>query len=318
MTVSPNVPALPGLPEEVIALADERARAKASRDFATADALRARIGDLGFLVTDAADGYRLTPKPPFDVLSGIDAIGPVAGGARCAVVVLVDGWPEDVAACVTALVEHSADDIVVVAVDFANVDGAGSVVHSLALAHPDRVVEVHLSAALDQVGWGRAVAALTAACLCDLVAFMDVSTVIDGDALGPILAEFAEPDVWASGWRGVDVNLADNWRSFVDAGPGEVDAILGYLIVVRRDRAVDVPPHPKARFYRNADMEWSLALREAGGRLVIPDGVLPLHQDRHHGYHDSDPAFRDRESKKTYDRILARFRSRPEILHPRP
>jgi hypothetical protein len=103
----------------------------------------------------------------------------------------------------------------------------------------------------------------------------------------------------------------------VDAGPGEVDAVLGYLLVVRREAAVASPPHPKARFYRNADMEWSLALREAGGRLVIPTGDLPVHQARHHGYHDSDPQYRDKESKRTYDRLLARFRGHDAILRSR-
>ena len=98
---------------------------------------------------------------------------------------------------------------------------------------------------------------------------------------------------------------------------GEVDAILGYLLVLRRDAAMAAPAHAKARFYRNADMEWCLALREAGGRLVVPPGTLPVHQGRHHGYHDSDPDYRDRESRRTYDRLLQRFRGQPGILRPR-
>jgi hypothetical protein len=75
------------------------------------------------------------------------------------------------------------------------------------------------------------------------------------------------------------------------------------------------PPHPKAKFYRNADLEWSLALRAAGGCLVVPTAELPVRQDRHRGYYDSDPAYRDKESRKTYDRILQAFRGRDEILH---
>ena len=49
----------------------------------------------------------------------------------------------------------------------------------------------------------------------------------------------------------------------------------------------------------------------------MPAGELPLRQDRHRGYHDSDPATRDRESKKTYDRFLQRFRGREELRLPR-
>ena len=102
------------------------------------------------------------------------------------------------------------------------------------------------------------------------------------------------------------------WTEFVDAGPGEVEALLGYLFAVRRSAAAQVPLPAKARFYRNADMEWSYLLREAGvGRLVALE--LPVRQDRHRGYHDSDPDFRDRESRRTYDRFLQRFRDREDL-----
>ena len=72
-----------------------------------------------------------------------------------------------------------------------------------------------------------------------------------------------------------------------------------------------MPLPAKARFYRNADMEWSFLLREQGKRLVAVD--VPARQDRHRGYHDSDPVMRERESKKTYDRFLQRFRGREEL-----
>jgi GT2 family glycosyltransferase len=147
---------------------------------------------------------------------------------------------------------------------------------------------------------------------------MDPSSVLDGDALTPLLDALDEPGVVGAGWRGTNVDVEDGWRSFVDAGTGEVDALLGYLMAVRRDALLAVGgPHPKARFYRNADMELSLALREAGGRLVVPAGDLPVHQERHRGYHDSDPAYRDRESRRTYDRLLQRFRGHDELLAPR-
>jgi hypothetical protein len=127
------------------------------------------------------------------------------------------------------------------------------------------------------------------------------------------------PEAVAAGWRGVNVDLADDWRSFTDAAAGEVDALLGYLLVLRRAAALATPPSPKARFYRNADMEWSLLLREAGGRLLQPLATedLPVRQDRHRGYHDSDPDYRDAESKRTYDRLLQRFRGRTDLLAPR-
>jgi hypothetical protein len=140
--------------------------------------------------------------------------------------------------------------------------------------------------------------------------------VLEGDALTPLLDALSDDAVAGAGWKGADVE--DGWTSFADAGPGEVEALLGYLFAVRRRAALQVPLPAKARFYRNADLEWSYLLREAGvGRLVVPprpDGSpLPVRQDRHRGYHDSDPAVRDRESKRTYDRFLQRFRGREDL-----
>ncbi len=45
--------------------------------------------------------------------------------------------------------------------------------------------------------------------------------------------------------------------------------------------------------------------------------IALIEQGRHHGYYDSDPAQRDAESTKTYNRFLQRFRGRKELLAPR-
>ena len=42
-------------------LAEERRERRAAKDFAAADALRDRIRDLGYDVTDTPDGFELTP-----------------------------------------------------------------------------------------------------------------------------------------------------------------------------------------------------------------------------------------------------------------
>lgn len=140
----------------------------------------------------------------------------------------------------------------------------------------------------------------------------DVSTIFTGDALTPLLEGLEDPAVVGAGWRGVRVT--DDWRNFDDAAPGEVEALLGYCFALRRAALLRVPPHPKARFYRNADLELSYAIRDAGlGRLVVPAADLPLRQGRHRGYHDSDPAYRVAESKRNYARFLARFRGRDDL-----
>jgi hypothetical protein len=309
-------------PPEIVALADERVQARAARDFAAADRLRDEIAAAGWVVTDSPDGPVLTPRPPYDVLADVRELPDThtATDTHAATVsVVVDGWPDDVRTCLDALLTHTPDDVVVQVLDLGNADGAGDAVHEFA---GPRVREWHVSGVAawrgGTVGWADARRALLRADSARLHVWCDLSTVLTGDAVTPLLdAIGAADDVVASGWRGVNVDVADEWRSFADAGPGDVDAVLGYLMAMRRAVAVDADvPHPKARFYRNADMETCFALRAArpGARIVVPAADLPVRQDRHRGYHDTDPAYRDRESAKTYQRFLQQYRGREDLL----
>lgn len=296
-------------PEDVQLLATQRAEARAGKDFAESDRLRDEIAALGWTVRDGADGWSLAEKPPYDVLPSVRDLPDHSAepdARRATVALLVEGWRDDVRTCVEALLQHTAEDVVIVLLENGPTD-AGAVVHELA-ASP-RVEELHVDRA---AGWSEARQALIRYDLATVHVLMDVSTVLEGDALTPLLAAFDDPGVAGAGWKGV--NVADGWTEFVDAGPGEVEALLGYLFAVRRSAALAVPLPPKARFYRNADMEWSYLLREAGvGSLVALD--LPVRQDRHRGYYDSDPDYRDKESRKTYDRFLQRFRGREDLRH---
>ena len=49
-------------PSEIVALAESRATAKANKDWATADALRAQIDVAGWTVLDGKDGYKIVKK----------------------------------------------------------------------------------------------------------------------------------------------------------------------------------------------------------------------------------------------------------------
>jgi hypothetical protein len=307
-------------PADVVALAEARAQARSDRDFAAADALRDRLADAGWLVADTSGGFELKPKPPYDVLDRLTDLADCSAASderRATVSLVVDGWPDDVRTCVDALLANTSDDVVVQALDLGNVDGAGDALHGFA---GPRLQAWHLAG---PAGWSAARTALLRADTARIHVWCDLSTVFTGDALTPLLdAIDTTDDVVGAGWRGVNVHLADEWRSFADAPAGDVDAVLGYLFAMRRSSALAAGgPHPKARFYRNADIEFSFALREAAGpgaRLVVPPGELPVRQDRHRGYHDSDPDFRDKESARTYNRFLQKYRGRTDLLAPRP
>ena len=165
-------------------------------------------------------------------------------------------------------------------------------------------------------GWGEAMNALIKLANSPYVVVMDPSTIFTGDALTPTIAKLAEKEFSAVGWRGGLVNVEDEWRSVDDKGEGEVDVLFSYFLGLNKDHALEAGAfNIRAIYYRNADMEFGLKLRQAQGRLWQLD--LPLKQERHHGYHDTDPTYRDEQSKKNYDRILARFRGKNEILSPR-
>ena len=299
-------------PASVISLAEQRAQARTDRDFAKADDLRDAIADAGWIVTDTPDGFVLVPKPPFEVFANLQQLTEQVAlePAGTCIAVIVDGWPKDVMTCFTALTDHVAPSVRILGLDIGNVDAAGEVLAGFA----PRVEHLHVAGANPH--WAQAVTALLSVAATDVIVLMDLSTVLTGDAITP-LGDALGDGVVTAAWKGVDVDLDDAWRSLVPAGPGEVDAFLGYCVALDRAFALAHPPHPKARFYRNADIEWSFILRAAGGRIVVPPGDLPLRQDRHRGYHDADPQLRDRESKRTYDRFLSAFRGRQDLLHPR-
>lgn len=136
---------------------------------------------------------------------------------------------------------------------------------------------------------------------------METSTILTGDALSPLLAAMRDDGVVAAGWPGA--RPADDQRSFGPDGTGPVRALLGYLLAVRTDVALRAGGLPgQALFYRNADLEFSLRLA-ALGTLIVPPGPLPVRQARHRGYEESDPAYRDRESRRNYSRVLELLRS---------
>jgi hypothetical protein len=148
------------------------------------------------------------------------------------------------------------------------------------------------------------------------VIVMDPSTILIGDAITPTISKLSTKEFSAVGWRGGLVNIEDDWCSVDDKGDGEVDVLFSYFLGLNREHALEAGAfNIRAIYYRNADMEFGLKLRQAQGRLWQLE--LPLKQERHHGYHDTDPTYREEQSKKNYDRILQRFRGKTEILSPR-
>jgi hypothetical protein len=292
-------------PDSVHELAIARQAARAEKNFALSDQLRDEIAAQGFEVVDVAGGYELRPKKRFPVYESTRDIRPINSGKyEITAAIIVEGFHEDAISCIRSIKANSQCAVAV-----------------LVIGEPgDLVNELDARTSLVQVnenfGWGENANALLRNITSDYVIVLDPSTTFTGDAVTPVIEELKKRDFVAVGWRGGLVNLEDDWRSTEDKGPGEVDVLFSYFIAMHREDALAARGFSnRAVFYRNADIEFSLNLRHSNGRLLQMD--LPLEQGRHHGYHDSDPEYRDAQSKKNYDRILERFRGKTAILSPR-
>ncbi len=292
-------------PDSVHELAKARLAARAEKNFALSDQLRDEIAALGFEVVDGAGEYELRPKKRFPVYESTRDIRPINSGKyEITAAIIVEGFHEDAVTCIESIKAHSRCAIAILAIG-----DPGILVDQL----DSRTSLVQVN---ENFGWGENANALLRNVTSEFIIIMDPSTTFTGDAITPVLAELQKREFVAVGWRGGLVNLADEWRSTEDKGAGEVDVLFSYFMAMHREDALAVRGFSnRALFYRNADIEFSLTLRHGNGRLLQMD--LPLEQGRHHGYHDSEPEYRESQSKKNYDRILERFRGKTAILSPR-
>lgn len=285
-------------------LAQERMVARAAKDFAKADQLRDQIAVLGFEIIDIAGGYEFRPISLYPTYESTRDIKTITVKGEIAIAMIVNGFIEDAVIAVKKIKEHSDCEIIILATldpgDLANeID-----------SHTKLVVLT------ENFGWGECANALLKNVTSKYLVIIDPSTLFTGDPITPVLSELEKGIYSAVGWRGGLINTDDQWRSVDDKGPGEVDVLFSYFLAVNRADALSADGfNNRAIYYRNADIEFSLKLRHANGRLLQMD--LPLEQGRHHGYYDTDPEFREVQSKKNYERILERFRGKEAILSQR-
>lgn len=304
------------IPQEVIDLAQKRVEARKNKDYLLSDQLRDEIAKKGYLVKDTAAGFDLVEKPEFEVFENLNLIKyKQKNKSEITVLLLVDGWIEDTKQCLEALLKYSNPQTSILILDLANKEKVGNYLNEVAKTQ-NQVEVIHLSQTLEEAGWANSINKLIEMNENPYSVIMDSSSIIYEDIVSKLLEKFEEK-VAAVGWKGALVNLEDEWRSVEDKGDGEVDILLGYFFIIKTEIAKRIPANSKAKFYRNADLEWSLSLRKEGYKLIAYSKDLKIEQKRHHGYHDSDVEYRDKESKKTYDRILQNFRGETEILSPR-
>jgi hypothetical protein len=285
-------------------LAQERLDARAAKDFAKADLIRDQIAAMGFEVIDIAGGFEFRAKERYPTYASTRDIKAIKINGEIAIAMIVDGFTADAAETVRTIKAHTDTPVIALV----TVDPAELI---------DEIdLQFQVIAITENFGWGENANALLKNISSKFAVIMDPSTRFTGDAVAPVIAELNKGEFSAIGWRGGLVNTDDEWRSVDDKGAGEVDVLFSYFLAMNSADAINAGGfNNRAIYYRNADIEFSLRLRQSNGRLLQID--LPLEQARHHGYYDTDEEFREIQSKKNYDRILERFRGKSAILSPR-
>jgi GT2 family glycosyltransferase len=297
-------------PDEVARLIDERTAARARRDWQAADTLRDELRSRGWEPVDSAAGTQVRPVLPPHAATGhaSDELGSLLdepATLEASLVTIVEEHPADLARLTGALRTHSPRpswELVVVA----NAATAELEVEEAVAGLPASVL-----ATSARLGWADAANLGLRRTRGEVIVLMDGSVEPRGEFLALLLSAFDDPAVGLAGPWGM--RSADG-RHFDDAGPGAVDALQAYCLAVRREAMAAIGGFDQRfRFYRNADLDLSFAIRDRGWNAVAVDG-LPLERHEHRGWSSLPEDERERLSKRNFYRFLDHWGRRPDLL----
>ncbi|HEY6607958.1 MAG TPA: glycosyltransferase [Candidatus Limnocylindria bacterium] len=300
------------LPSDVQRLLDERSTAREARDWSKADALRAELAALGWEPQDGNSGSTARPiladAQRDESASLLDLPAEVAASVQ----VVADDHPEDLARFLGALSAHAPSvtwELVVVA-DAPTFD-VDAVVESARLPLVPTVLDSD-----GRLGWGGSRTLGMRRSRGEITILVDTSIEPVGDFVTPLVTAFDDERVGIAGGWGV---TSGDGREFVEAPPGDVDAVEGYCLAIRREALRGVGGVDRRfRFYRNADLDLSFAVRDAGWSAVRTE-PLPLERHEHRGWTSLPDDERDRLSRRNFYRFLDHWGNRRDLLlHPDP
>jgi GT2 family glycosyltransferase len=310
----------PTPPEVVTRLVAERAKARAEGDYQEADRIRERVRELGWEVMDSPRGTTVRPVLPSQIAASVDYARPEDLASLleepptvdASIVVLAEDHQADLDRLLHGLSSHpplTSWELIVVA-NAASFDPEASV------AGVDLEIEPSLLGTSARLGWADAVNLGLRRTRGGVAVLLDSSVEPTGDLVARLLAAFRDERVGIAGPFGVS---SGDLRHFDEAPPGEVDAIEGYCLAVRRGVLRDVGLFDAHyRFYRNADLDFSFAARAAGWRVVRTED-LPLRLHEHRAWSSLASEERDRLSKRNFYRFLKHWGDRRDLLtHPGP
>jgi cysteinyl-tRNA synthetase len=218
-------------------------------------------------------------------------------------VVLFEGWVEDLERLHASVAEHTKTDWELVVVDNPVDDQASERIRAL-----ERVLHIPLR---DHVGFaaGRNLGLRQAtgriACV------VDTSLSLTGDPFPALDEHLRDKGVGMVGRWGV---ITNDGFEFVESDGPDVDGVEGYFMAMRRTDLVRTGLFdPRFKFYRNADIDFSFRVRDAGLRTII-DPSLPFERSVHRLWEATPPAKRDDLSHKNFHRFRQHWGGRSDLF----
>jgi cysteinyl-tRNA synthetase len=311
-----KAPAELDLPSEIEAFLAERRVARQARDYARADEIRETVRTSGVEVRDGRLRTSAYVVPAWrrngaaiagsgDVESRLD--GPEE--VPFTVSIVARQGCKELNRCVDSVRQHLPDDRgEIIIVDNGFQDECGHELDSLAGEEPG----VRVFHADHYLGWGAGGNVSLRQARGRVLVFLDTSVELAGDIFGRLEALLSDQTVGIAGRWGV---VTSDLRQFEEAKEsGEVDAVEGYLMALRRDVLREVGfLDEKYRFYRHLDLDFSFAVRSRGYRAVM-DASLPVVKHEHVEWAATAPLDRDRLSKRNFYRFLHKWGNRTDLL----
>lgn len=219
---------------------------------------------------------------------------------------VVHGWQPDAERWLLSAFTHTKADFEAVVVDNS---GDPRIAGWLKSRAAERLRTLTLDPPL---GFGAAVNAGIDAAAAEVCVLFDPGVELTGDAVTPLLRALDDHAVAVAGPFGV--RGLGTMKEFAASEGPEVDAIEGYCMAFRRADALAAGGFdPRFRFYRIADLDFSFRLRDRGGKALVVPG-LPVVKHDHRLWESTEPAERERLSRRNMYRFLDRWRDRDDLL----
>ena len=317
------------IPDEVLTAAHDRAKARDAHEWPEADRLREEIEAAGWKIVDRGTDFALSPATPPDIAEGerirygssqsVPSRFDEPSTGVATVVLLATDRPEDLERLLTGLRAGSpVGTSVVIVADAPSPEQAGvlAAMEALESREAPAALPIEIIWTSERLGHAAAMNIGLRRATAPVVILLDTDLEPTGDIVTPLARALGDATVAiAGGWGTTSTDL----RRFEDAPAGDVDAIEGCPQAFRRsDAAQRGPLDERFRSGHNLDVWWSLVLRDSGEeqahrRAVRLDGLPVVRHDRWGSTSVSD-ADRDRQSKRSFYRIIDRFGWRRDLL----